>query len=189
MNSQRWGRARVKHSLWYCVGDVTLELLGLWSISSLTRMFPQQEGTLLWQIKITQLPPAVFLESQSNDTSFIPKPPSSLTDMHTNYSALKCGSVCNLMLLKTVTRFVSLFHQLFCHVAKLSYVPSFIMSSSALRNFNYIALNRCNRRSVILFLLLNSPGQVKFSICNSNWPQCKRRQREGGEKVLIQYLY
>ena len=43
---------------------------------------------------------------------------------------------------KTVTRFVSLFHQLFCHVAKLSYVPNFIMSSSAPRNFYCVALNR-----------------------------------------------
>ena len=52
------------------------------------------------------------------------------------------------------------------------------MSSSALRNFNYIALNWCKSLSAILFPLINSPGQVKFSICNSNWPQCKRRQRE-----------
>lgn len=80
------------------------------------------------------------------------------------------------MLLKTVTRFVSLFHQLFCHVANLSYVPNFIMSSSALRNFNCVALNRRKSWSAILLPLINSPGQVKFSICNSNWPQCKRRQ-------------
>lgn len=67
-----------------------------------------------------------------------------------------------------------------CRVANLSYVPNFIMSSSALRNFNYIALNWHKSWSAILLLLINSPGQVKFSICNSNWPQCKRRQRARG---------
>ncbi len=57
------------------------------------------------------------------------------------------------------------------------------MSSSVLRNFNYIALNRRKSWSAILFLLINSPGQVKFSICNSNWPQCKKRQRARGRVV------
>lgn len=161
---------------------------------------PQWEGTSLWQTKITQQRRAAFIKSKQW-CPYIPHPSSlSLihihihtgTRTHTHATPSQIIQPLQSDAVQDSYQVCLTVSSALCHVAKLSYVPNFIMSSSALRNFNYVALNWCKSRSAILFPLINSPGQVKFSICNSNWPQCKRRQkseREGGEKVLIQYLY
>lgn len=115
-----------------------------------------------------------------------PSPNAHTHNLHVNpkHSALWCSSVLqNDAALNSYQVCLSVSSAL-CHVAKLSYVLSFIMSSSALKK-TLTAFLCIGARAEMSFLplLINSPGPQKFSICNSNRAERKGRQRAKGRAV------